>query len=241
MVNAKVGRRASRKERKNSKRPETTHKCDFCGRDCFSHIGLCSHKRRRNSRTDRTTRMFSHDQTWSTEAILSNHNKDLNLQLSVDTFISSCLADLPEKQRSTWNAQIRENCLTSRATTRHVQCWAHRYWWQEESDGLVIAVLASAVWMNDIPRSTKELPSSLFSFPMPKRTSDDSQRNPFRTTLPIVLHTLTVCGVGGARGGERTFGKVVQATSCKLAPWCGSCWILQTDVHSHGLKALLSS
>ena len=37
-------------------RPETTHKCDFCGRDCFSHIGLYSHKRCCNNWTDMTTR-----------------------------------------------------------------------------------------------------------------------------------------------------------------------------------------
>ena len=29
LVNAEVGKRACRKERKNSNRPETTHKCDF--------------------------------------------------------------------------------------------------------------------------------------------------------------------------------------------------------------------
>ena len=46
-----------------------TQKCDLCGRDCFFHIGLYSHKRRCNNRTDRTTRMYSHYQTWSTEAI----------------------------------------------------------------------------------------------------------------------------------------------------------------------------
>ena len=63
LVNAEAGRRACRKERNNSNRPETTHKCDFCGRDCFSHIGLYRHKRRCNNRTDRTTRMYSHDQT----------------------------------------------------------------------------------------------------------------------------------------------------------------------------------
>ena len=44
LVDAEVGKRARRKERNNSSRPETTHKCDFCGRDCFSHIGLHSHK-----------------------------------------------------------------------------------------------------------------------------------------------------------------------------------------------------
>ena len=40
LVNAEVGKKASRKEPNNSNRPETTHKCDFCGRYCFSHIGL---------------------------------------------------------------------------------------------------------------------------------------------------------------------------------------------------------
>ena len=63
LVNAEVGRRACRKERKISNIPETTHKCDFCGRVCFSYIGLYSHKRLCNDRTDRTTRMYSHDQT----------------------------------------------------------------------------------------------------------------------------------------------------------------------------------
>ena len=69
LVNAKVGKGACRKERNNSNRPETTHKSDLCGRDCFSHIGLYSHKRRCNNRTDRTTRMYSSDHTRSTEAI----------------------------------------------------------------------------------------------------------------------------------------------------------------------------
>ena len=63
LVNAEVGRMARLKERNNPNRPETTHKRDFCGRDCFSNIGLYSHKRRCNNRTDRTTRMYSHDQT----------------------------------------------------------------------------------------------------------------------------------------------------------------------------------
>ena len=50
LVNAEVGKRAGRKERNNSNRPaETTLKCDFCGRDCFSHIGLYSHKRHCNN------------------------------------------------------------------------------------------------------------------------------------------------------------------------------------------------
>ena len=63
LVIAEVGRSACRKERKNPNRPETTHKCDFCGRDCFSYIGLYSHKRRCNNRTERKTRTYSHDQT----------------------------------------------------------------------------------------------------------------------------------------------------------------------------------
>ena len=46
-----IRKRACRKERNNSNRPDTTHKCDFCGRDCFSHIGLYSHKRRCNKQT----------------------------------------------------------------------------------------------------------------------------------------------------------------------------------------------
>ena len=63
LVNAEAGRRARRKEHNNSNRPQTTHKCDFCGRYCFSHIGLYSRKRRYNNRTDTTARMHSHDQT----------------------------------------------------------------------------------------------------------------------------------------------------------------------------------
>ena len=51
MVNAEIGKRACRKEHNSSNRPETTHKCDFCGRDYFSHIGLYSHKRRCNNQT----------------------------------------------------------------------------------------------------------------------------------------------------------------------------------------------
>ena len=63
LVNAEVGKRARRKERNNSNRSKTKHKCDFCGSDRFSHIGLYSHKRRCNNPTDRTTRMYSHGQT----------------------------------------------------------------------------------------------------------------------------------------------------------------------------------
>ena len=39
-VNVEVGKRAHRKERNSSNRQEATHKCNSCGRDCFSHIGL---------------------------------------------------------------------------------------------------------------------------------------------------------------------------------------------------------
>ena len=63
LVNTEVGKRVCRKERNNFNRPETAHKCNVYGRDCFSHIGLYSHKRRCNNRTDRTTRVYSHDQT----------------------------------------------------------------------------------------------------------------------------------------------------------------------------------
>ena len=45
---------------------------DFRGRNCFSHIGLYSHKWCCNSQTDRTPRMYSHDQTWSMETYISN-------------------------------------------------------------------------------------------------------------------------------------------------------------------------
>ena len=60
LVNAEVGKRACRKERNKSNRP---HKCNFCGRDCFSHVGLNSHNRHCNNQTDRITRMYSHDQS----------------------------------------------------------------------------------------------------------------------------------------------------------------------------------
>ena len=36
LVNAEIGKGACRKECNNSNRLETTHKCDFCGRYCFS-------------------------------------------------------------------------------------------------------------------------------------------------------------------------------------------------------------
>ena len=44
LVNTDVGKRACRRVPNNSNRPETTHKCNFCSRDCFSYIGLYSNK-----------------------------------------------------------------------------------------------------------------------------------------------------------------------------------------------------
>lgn len=52
LIKEAAEKRARRKERNNSSRPETTHICDHCGRDCHSHIGLYSHKRRCSSRLD---------------------------------------------------------------------------------------------------------------------------------------------------------------------------------------------
>ena len=52
LMNEAVDKRARRKERINSIRPETTHRCDLCDRDCHSRIGLYSHKRRCSSRAD---------------------------------------------------------------------------------------------------------------------------------------------------------------------------------------------
>ena len=50
LMNATADKRALRKERSTSDKPETTYKCDLCGRDCYSHIGLYSHKRRCHNR-----------------------------------------------------------------------------------------------------------------------------------------------------------------------------------------------
>ena len=46
LMAAAVDKRARRKEVSSSIRPETTHRCDVCNKDCHSHIGLFSHKRR---------------------------------------------------------------------------------------------------------------------------------------------------------------------------------------------------
>ena len=49
-IAAAAEQRARKKERNN--RPETTHRCDLCDRDCHSRIGFYSHKRRCSSRAD---------------------------------------------------------------------------------------------------------------------------------------------------------------------------------------------
>ena len=46
LMAAAADKRARRKEGSSSIRPETTHRCDVCNRDCHSRIGLFSHKRR---------------------------------------------------------------------------------------------------------------------------------------------------------------------------------------------------
>ena len=46
LMAAAAEKRARRKEGSNSIRPETTHICDVCNKDCHYHIGLFSHKRR---------------------------------------------------------------------------------------------------------------------------------------------------------------------------------------------------
>ena len=46
LMAATADNRARRKEGSNAIRPETTHICDVCNKDCHSQIGLFSHKRR---------------------------------------------------------------------------------------------------------------------------------------------------------------------------------------------------
>ena len=43
LMDAAADKRSSRKEGSNYIRPETTHRCDVCSKDCHSHIGLFSH------------------------------------------------------------------------------------------------------------------------------------------------------------------------------------------------------
>ena len=49
LVTATADKRARRKKGRRSIRPETTHRWDVCNKECHSHIGLFSHKRRCNS------------------------------------------------------------------------------------------------------------------------------------------------------------------------------------------------
>ena len=46
LMAAAADKQARRKEGSNSIRPESTHICDVCNKDCHSHTGLFSHKRR---------------------------------------------------------------------------------------------------------------------------------------------------------------------------------------------------
>ena len=46
LMAAAADKRARRKAGSSSIRPETTHICDVCNKDCHSRIGLFSHKRR---------------------------------------------------------------------------------------------------------------------------------------------------------------------------------------------------
>ena len=46
LMAAAADKRARRNEGSSSIRPETTHTCDICNKDCHSRIGLYSHKRR---------------------------------------------------------------------------------------------------------------------------------------------------------------------------------------------------
>ena len=46
LMAAAADKRAPRMEGSSSIRPETTHRCDVCNKDCHSHIGLFSPKRR---------------------------------------------------------------------------------------------------------------------------------------------------------------------------------------------------
>ena len=46
LMSAAPDKRARRMEGNSSIRPETTHRCDVCNKNCHSNIGLFSHKRR---------------------------------------------------------------------------------------------------------------------------------------------------------------------------------------------------
>ncbi len=49
LMAAAVDKRAHRKEGSSPIRPETTHRCYVCNKDCHSRIGIFSHKRRCNN------------------------------------------------------------------------------------------------------------------------------------------------------------------------------------------------
>ena len=49
LMAAAADKRARRKDGSSSIRPETTHMCDVCNKDCHSRIDLFSHKRRCNN------------------------------------------------------------------------------------------------------------------------------------------------------------------------------------------------
>ena len=57
--------RACRKD--SSTRPETTHKCDLCNRDCHSQIGLFSDRRRCSNWAD-SLEVSTHGRPWPTGA-----------------------------------------------------------------------------------------------------------------------------------------------------------------------------
>ena len=52
MLSTAEEKRARRKERCNSSNNTETHTCDLCDRDCYSRIGLFSHRQRCSSRAD---------------------------------------------------------------------------------------------------------------------------------------------------------------------------------------------
>ena len=61
-----------------------------------------------------------------------------------------------------WNMQGQEDDLPSQITTQCEQCWHIVTDGRKQTQGLVIAVLASAILMNDAPRNKKEFPSFFF-------------------------------------------------------------------------------
>ena len=62
LIKAAEDKPIRRKEGSNSSRPETTHRCDLCGRVCLSRIGLFSHRRRCSSRESELLQCFTRGQ-----------------------------------------------------------------------------------------------------------------------------------------------------------------------------------